>query len=82
MLFSVLGKKEMTLNRETNILLNRAVSDLKNVALLIDEMTLTRMLVSASAHDIKEAVKNALMIGDRDRVLRALKEAIEEVESV
>lgn len=76
------AEKEAMLSRlkEESVILETTKYQLENVTLLAEELTLTKMLVSASIYDIKEAVKNALMIGDRGKILRTLKEVIEEVE--
>jgi len=43
-------------------------------------MTLTNLLAKATAHDMRGAIKTAMMTGNRERILRTLKEIIEEVE--
>jgi len=46
----------------------------------IEKMTLTNLLAKATAHDMRGAIKTAMMTGNRERILRTLKEIIEEVE--
>jgi len=43
-------------------------------------MTLTQLLLLASENDIIQAIVQACMIGDRVKILRALKAAIKQVE--
>ena len=78
------AEKEVILGvlKEDESILKTVKFQLDNTSLLVEEMTLTKLLAGATSYDIKEAVKNALMIGDKDKILRTLKEVIEEVESV
>ena len=43
---------------------------------------LTRLLAKASKDDLCQAVIHAVMVGDRERILKGLKEGIKQVESV
>ncbi len=68
--------------REEAAILETTKFQLENAALLVDELTLTNLLASASRDDIKQAVVHAVMIGDKERVLEGLREGIKQVESV
>ena len=68
--------------REEAAILETTKYQLENAALLVEEMTLSNLLVKASRDDIKQAVIHAVMMGDKERVLEGLKEGIKQVESV
>jgi len=67
--------------KEDEAMLRTVKYQLENTTLLIEEMTLTKLLASASRDDIKQAVIHAVMVGDRERVLEGLREGIKQVES-
>jgi len=76
-------EKEAMLDRlkSDEAILRTAKSQLENAALLVGEMTLTKLLASAGKDDIKQAVIHAVMVGDKERILEGLKEGIEQVEN-
>jgi len=68
--------------KEDEAMLRTVKYQLENTTLLIEEMTLTKLLASAASRDdIKQAVIHAVMVGDRGRILEGLREGIKQVES-
>ncbi len=77
------AEKEAILNRvkEDAAILKTTKYQLENAALLVEEMTLTNLLVRASKDDIKQAIIHASMVGDKEKLLEGLREGIKQVES-
>ena len=78
------AEKEAILNRvrEEAVILETTKYQLENATLLVEEMTLTKILMNSTRDDIKQAVIHAAMVGDKEKLLDGLRDGIRQVESV